>query len=75
MGETPLHVAVKNKEPIMIRVFMEAGVNTLITDNGGVRASKANGTTHIAPHTIEFKILLLEMQQERMAEMLSAAVH
>lgn len=59
----------------MIRVLMGAGVNTLITDNEGVRASKANGTAHIAPHTIEFKIFLLEMQQERMADMLSAAVH
>lgn len=61
-GKTPLHIAVERKESIMIKVLMEAGVNALIADNEGVRASKANRTAHFAPHTIEFKVLMLEMQ-------------
>ncbi|KAH0603106.1 uncharacterized protein H6S33_008110 [Morchella sextelata] len=73
-GKTPLHLAVENRESVMIKVLMEAGVNALIRDHEGIRASRANETAHITPHTIEYQVLMLEMKQEMLAKIQESAV-
>lgn len=63
-GKTPLHLAVEKGEVGMIKLLMELGVNALITDDEGIRASRVNGTKGCAPHTIDFQVWKYEQVQE-----------
>lgn len=64
-GKTPLHLAVEKGEVGMIKLLMELGVNALITDDEGIRASEVNGTKGCAPHTIDFQVWKYEQVQEK----------
>ncbi|KAH0603113.1 uncharacterized protein H6S33_008117 [Morchella sextelata] len=61
-GMTPLHLAVSRRETVMIELLLNNGVNALITNNDGVRASKVNGD-RIEPHTIDFQVWKYEAEQ------------
>lgn len=62
LGKRALHYAVQNHELVMVKILYEYGVNTLIEDNEGIRTSKTNGLTSMAPHTLEFKVLMREVE-------------
>jgi hypothetical protein len=64
-GKTPLHLAVEKGEIGMVRLLMELGVNSLITDDESVRASRVNGTRGCAPHMIDFQVWKYEQLQEK----------
>jgi ankyrin repeat protein len=68
-GRTPLHLAVLMREVVMIELLMEHGVNALLADDEGIRASRINGSRGAAPHTIDFRVWKYEHSQEKMAAM------
>lgn len=65
-GKTPLHLAVEKGEPVIGNMLMKTGVNALTPDNEGVRAGKTKGKSYMAPHTLQFKVLMYETQQEKL---------
>lgn len=42
-GKTPLHLAVRQGEPVLCNLLLKLGVNALITKDNGMRPSQVNG--------------------------------
>lgn len=62
-GKTPLHLAVRQGEPVLCNLLLKLGVNALITEDNGMRASQVNGK-NTNPGTIDFKVWKYEQRQD-----------
>ncbi|KAH0603112.1 uncharacterized protein H6S33_008116 [Morchella sextelata] len=62
LGMTPLHLAMSTRETVMIDVLLRHGVNALIKNNEGVRASMVHGQ-RMAPHAIDIQVWKYEAEQ------------